>query len=385
VRLLLVTLAGWVNPQQEEVIEYLVEEKRVLMEQLRGRRLRLTDDQRRRLAARARRLGRGILRQVATIVTPDTILRWHRLVIARKWTFAPKRPGRLGIMKEISALIVRMATENPGWGYSRIQGALRNPDHCVARGTVAKVLRDHGIPPVPGRPSSWRTFLRAHWGVIAGADFFTTEVWTPRGLVTYDTLFVLDLESRRVLVVGSTPNPDAGFMLQAARRLTEVCDRDSKWTEGFRGLLEAAGVRIVLTPAQAPNANVHAERFVRSIREECLDRLILFGERGLIRAVDEFVAHYHTERNHQGLDNRLSRVPPARRHPDSVPRAVGRAVALLPPRGLKPWDEFSDTTRRPAPYGDAPPPKTPSYRFGMNRRRRGPSVRLLGAHRRFVS
>src|SRR5918996_5824812 len=317
VRLLLVTLAGWVNRQQQEVIEYLVEENRVLMEQLRGRRLRLTDDQRRRLAARGQRLGRRILRQVATIVTPDTILRWHRLLIARKWTFVPKRPGRPGIMKEISALIVRMATENPGWGYSRIQGALKNLDHCVARSTVAKVLRDHGIPPVPGRPSSWRTFLRAHWGAIAGADFFTTEVWTAGGLRTYYTLFVLDLKSRRVQVVGSTPNPDAAFMIQAARRLTDavdgflaghrvlICDRDGKWTEGFRRLLEAAGVRIVLTPVQAPNANAHAERFVRSIREECLDRLILFGERGLIRAVDEFVAHYHRERNHQGLGNRL--------------------------------------------------------------------------------
>jgi putative transposase len=206
---------------------------------------------------------------------------------------------------KISTLIVRMATENRGWGYSGIQGALKNLDHRVARSTVAKVLREHGIPPAPGRPSSWRTFLRAHWGAIAGADFFTTEVWTPRGLVAYYTLFVLDLKSRRVRVVGSTPNPDSAFMVQAARRLTDavdgflvghrvlICDRDDKWTREFRGLLEGAGVRVVLTPLQAPNANAHAERFVRSIREECLDRLILFGERRLIRAVDEFVAHYH--------------------------------------------------------------------------------------------
>ena len=138
VRLLLVTLAGWINRQQQEVIEYLVEENRVLIEQLSGRRVRLTDDQRRRLAARGHRLGRRVLRQVATIVTPDTILRWHRRLIARKWTFGPKRPGRPGIMKEISALIVRMATDNPGWGYSRIQGALKNLEHRVARSTVAR-------------------------------------------------------------------------------------------------------------------------------------------------------------------------------------------------------------------------------------------------------
>ena len=316
-QVLLVTLAGWINRHQQHVIEYLVEENRVLKGQMKGRRLRLTDDQRRRLAAKGRRLGRRLLRQVATLVTPDTILRWHRQLIARKWTFTPKRPGRPGVMKEISTLIVRMATENSAWGYTRIQGALKNLGHDVARSTVAKVLKDHGIPPAPVRPSSWRTFLRAHWGEIAGADFFTTEVWTPRGLLTYYTLFVLDLRSRRVHVAGSTPTPDGCFMAQTARRLTDavdgflvghrvlICDRDSKWTDDFRRIVQSAGVRIVLTPIRAPNANAYAERFVRSIREECLDRLILFGERRLVRALAEFVAHYHGERNHQGLGNEL--------------------------------------------------------------------------------
>jgi putative transposase len=316
-RVLLVTLAGWVNHHQQHVIEYLVEENRVLKAQVKGRRLQLTDEQRRRLAAKGRRLGRRVLRQVATIVTPDTILRWHRRLIARKWTLEPKRPGRPGIMKEIACLILRMATENPAWGYTRIQGALKNLGHDVARATVAKVLKDNGIAPAPDRPSSWRTFLRAHWGAIAGADFFTSEVWTPRGLITYYTLFVIDLRSRRVHVVGSTPTPDAGFLAQAARRLTDaidgflvghrvlICDRDSKWTDEFLRIVQGAGVRIVLTPVQAPNANAHAERFVRSIREECLDRLILFGERRLLRALDHFGAHYHGERNHQGLGNEL--------------------------------------------------------------------------------
>jgi hypothetical protein len=120
--MLLVALSRWVNRLQQHVLEYLVEENRVLKEQVTGRRLRLTDDQRRRLAAKGRRLGRRVLRQVATIVTPDTILRWHRQLIARKWTFTPKRPGRSGIMREISSLIRRMATENPGWGYTRTRG-----------------------------------------------------------------------------------------------------------------------------------------------------------------------------------------------------------------------------------------------------------------------
>jgi putative transposase len=131
-------------------LEYLIEENRVLEGQLKGRRLRLTDDQRRRLTAKGRRLDRRVLRQVATIVTPDTIRRWHRQLIARKWTFTPTRPGRPRIMPEISSLIVRMATENPAWGYTRIQGALRNLGHSVTRSTVATVLKDNGIPPAPG-------------------------------------------------------------------------------------------------------------------------------------------------------------------------------------------------------------------------------------------
>jgi len=316
-RLLLVFLAGWINRYQQHVIDYLVDENRVLREQLKGHRLQLNDDQRRRLAAKGHRLGRRLLSRVATIVTPDTILRWHRRLIAEKWSYARKRPGRPRTMKRIARLIVRMATENPTWGYSRIQGALKNLDHRVARSTIAGVLKQHGIPPIPDRPTSWRTFLRANWGKIAAADFFTTEVWTARGLVTYYTLFVLDLCTRRVHVAGSTRHPDDAFMSQAARRLTDavdgllvgyralICDRDTKWMDGFRRVIEGAGVRIVQTPIQAPNANAYAERFVRSIRAECLDRVIVFRERRLRHVIDEFVVHYHGERNHQGLGNEL--------------------------------------------------------------------------------
>ena len=203
-RFLLVVLAGWVNRQQLEVIDYLKEENRVLKEQIGGRRLRLTDAQRRRLATKGHRLGRHVLHEVATIVTPDTILRWHRQLIARKWTTARRRVGRPGVLQEIRALTVRMARENPTWGYRRMQGALKNLGHRVARSTIAKILQAHGIGPVPERPLSWRTFLAAHWGAIAAADFFTTEVWTVRGLVTYYSMFVIELASRRVQLLGST-------------------------------------------------------------------------------------------------------------------------------------------------------------------------------------
>ena len=317
IRVVLAALAGWLDNHQQDVIAYLIEENRILRGQLAGRKLRLSDEQRRSLARRGRRLGRRLLSQVATIVTPDTILRWHRQLIACKWTYATKRSGRPIVFAEIRRLIVRMAEENPRWGYTRIRGALKNLGHRVGRSTIARTLKAQGIPPVPERPTSWRTFLRAHWGAIGGPDFFTTEVWTWQGLVTYYTLFVIDLASRRVQIVGSTPHPDEMFMRQIGRTLTAaddgallhqsvlICDRDRKWSGPVRQLLVDAGIRVVQTPFQAPNANAHAERFVRSIKSECLDRVIVLGERHLRQAIREFMAHYHRERNHQGLRNEL--------------------------------------------------------------------------------
>ena len=210
--MLLLVLTGWLERREREALAYLIEENRLLRRQLGGRRLRLTDDDRRRLAVRAFRLGRQALREIATIVTPDTLLRWHRQLVARKWTYATPRSSRRGVLAEIRQLVVRMAGENPTWGYTRIQGALKNVGHRVGRSTMARILKAAGVPPVPERPTSWQTFLRAHWGAIAGADFFTTEVWTWRGLVTFYTVFVIDLASRRVQIVGSTPHPDELFM-----------------------------------------------------------------------------------------------------------------------------------------------------------------------------
>jgi putative transposase len=152
--LLVASLVGWFQREQHEIIDYLREENRVLKAQLRSQRMRLTDDERRRLAVLGARLGRTILVQVATIVTPDTILRWHRQLIARKWTYAKRRLGRPGVLREIRRLVVRMATENPNWGYTRIQGALRNLGHRVARSTIATILKQQGIPPTTPCSSS---------------------------------------------------------------------------------------------------------------------------------------------------------------------------------------------------------------------------------------
>jgi putative transposase len=204
-------LIGWLDRQEREALAYLIEENRILRAQLGGRRLRLTDDDRRRLAVRAFRLGREALRHVAKIVTPDTLLRWHRQLIAQKWTFE-RKSSRRGVLAEIRRLAVRMAEDNPTWGYTRIQGALKNVGHRVGRSTIARILKTRGLPPVPERPTSWQTFLRAHKDAIAGADFFTTEVWTWRGLVTMYTVFAIHLASRRVQILGSTPHPDETFM-----------------------------------------------------------------------------------------------------------------------------------------------------------------------------
>jgi len=195
------------------VIAYLIEENRVLKEQLEagGRRLRLTDGQRRRLAAKGKPLGRKGLRTIATIVTPDTILAWHRRLIATKWTYPRKGIGRPGVMKEIRELIVRMAEENPSWGYARIQGALKHLDHRVARSTIAKGVEGAWDQACSGSPHELGDVCEVT-GVIAAADFFTTEVWTVRGLVTHYTLFVIDIAIRRVHIAGTTTNPTSAWM-----------------------------------------------------------------------------------------------------------------------------------------------------------------------------
>jgi len=310
------TFAGLANRQQSDVIAYLTEENRVLREQVGSTSLRLTDDQRRRLAAKAKKLSREALTRVASIVSPDTLMRWHRRLIAAKWTCPPKRrAGRPGLMREVKALILRMATDNPAWGYCRIQGELNALGHRVASSTVANVLRENGVQPTPYRRTSWRVFLNAHWNQLAATDFFTAEVWTAKGLTTHYVLYIIDLATWRVHLAGITTTPNEAFMLQVARNLTDVvdgflrnhgfliCDRDTKFTAQFKRTLEAADVRTVLTPYRAPNANAYAERFVLSIKSECLNRMVLFGESSLRRAVTEYIEHYNVERPHQGLEN----------------------------------------------------------------------------------
>lgn len=320
-QLLLLILAGWINRHQQDVLEYLRAENQVLKQKLGRKRLLLSDDQRRRLAIKGRILGRKALQEIPTIFTPDTILRWHRELVARKWDYSERRqkPGRPPVSQEIIELLLRLARENPTWSYDHLQGALGNLGHKISDSTVANILRDHGLEPAPERKrqTRWHTFLKAHWDVRAGIDFTTIEVWTKEGLVTFYLLFVMELASRRVQLVGCTSNPTEAWMMQMGRNLTDpldgflrnkrylLMDRDSKHCQAFRDMVEQAGPRCVRLPPRSPNLSAHLERFMRSIKEECLARMILFGERSLRNAAREYLSHYHAERNHQGLGNRL--------------------------------------------------------------------------------
>jgi transposase InsO family protein len=239
-------------------------------------------------------------------VSPDTLLAWHRHLIARKYEGHQRRgPGRPPVTAEIRQLVVRMATENRDWGYTRIQGALTNLGHEVGRGTIATILRQHGIDPAPERQkrTTWREFLKAHWDVLAAADFFSVEVWTAIGLTRYMILFVIDLATRRVQIAGIASEPDSEWVVQCGRQLTDAVDgflvgkrfllhdRDPLFSDTFRETLAATGVETVRLPPRAPNLNAHAERYVRTIKEACLNRMIFVGERALRRAITEFVMH----------------------------------------------------------------------------------------------
>jgi hypothetical protein len=306
--------------------EYLVAENRILRARIKGR-LLLSDSEKTTLAEIAHRLGRKALAEVAATAKPDTLLGWYRKLIAQKFDGSRFRKcaGRPSVDEEIEGLVVRIAKENLTWGYDRIVGAMANLGYKVSDQTVGNILRRHDIPPAPKRKkgTSWKDFIRAHMAVMVGTDFFTVEVLTLRGLKTYYVLFFLHLESRRICVAGVTRHPNEEWMEQMARNVTMegtgflsncrylLHDRDSKYCASFCELITAEKIKTLALPPKSPNLNAFAERWVRSAKEECLSKLILFGERSLKRALHHYEIHYHEERNHQGKDNLLL-FPPQR-------------------------------------------------------------------------
>jgi putative transposase len=317
---LLTYVTGLVNQELLLQNEYLAAENRILRAHLPAR-LRISDPERSTLAEIGKRLGRKALGQVTCVAKPDTILGWYRKLIARKFDGSRHRsyPGRPRIAPELEALVVRIARENSGWGYDRIVGALVNLGHRVSDQTIGNILRRHGLAPAPKRSqnTTWKEFIRSHMAVLAGIDFFTVEVLRWRGLVTYYVLFFIHLESRRVSLAGITKHPDELWMQQMARNATDegwgyldrrryvLHDRDTKFCASFRTTLAAGGIKAIVLPARSPNLNAYAERWVLSAKQECLSKLILFGEGSLRRALNEFIDHFHTERNHQGKSNVL--------------------------------------------------------------------------------
>jgi transposase InsO family protein len=315
---LLAYITGSVDQELLLRNEYLVTENRMLRQQIPGR-VRLTDAERTTLAQIGKQLGRKALEEVASIVTPDTILAWHRKLVAQKFDGSQQRKaaGRPTIDEELEALVVRLARENRSWGYDRIAGALHHLGYAISDQTVGNILKRHSILPAPERKktTTWKEFVRTHMEMLVATDFFTAEVWTTAGLVTYYVLFFIHLSSRKVHVAGMTTSPDEHWMVQIARNVTMadwgvlapgqylIHDRDGKYCPAFQHIIDAAGVTRVPLPPRSPNLNAYAERWVRSVKEECLAQMILCGERALQRALTEYVGHYHAERPHQGKGN----------------------------------------------------------------------------------
>ncbi len=247
------------------------------MKKLGRKRILLTDDQRRVLAVKGKALGRKTLTQLTTIVTPDTILRWHRRLIAAKWNYSDRRlnsPGRPPVPDRVVRLVLRFAKENPTWGYDRIQGALLNLGHQISDTTVGNILKENGIEPAPKRraTTTWKTFLKAHWDSVAAIDFTTVEVWSRNGLITFYILVAMRLKTRRVEIAGVTANPDGRWTKQMARNLTAcqggflegashlLVDRDTRFLP-FRGYMdEMTDTMVVLLPPRSPNLNAQIER-----------------------------------------------------------------------------------------------------------------------------
>jgi hypothetical protein len=303
----LVVLLGRSERSKELEILLLRHELAILRRQPRRAPVRPVD--RALLAALARALPRSAWPGLP--VSPATLLRWHRQLVRRRWTYPHRRPGRPPLDRRVRALVVRLARENPSWGYRRIVGELRGLGVLISATSVRTILIRHGLPPALERDElSWRNFLRQQAATTLACDFFTVETaWLKRIYV----LFFLSLESRRIEFVACTPNPTGAWVTQQARNLLMtlddrqqplrllIHDRDSKFSGGFDHVFQSEGIAVIRTPIQAPNANAHAERWVGSVHRECLDLLLIFSRRQLEQVLRVYARHYNRHRPHSSL------------------------------------------------------------------------------------
>jgi putative transposase len=308
---ILVRLVGFLTG--ETSVSQLQLENAVLRHQVRVlrrtvRRPELRDRDRAFFAAASRALSRD--RWASFMVTPQTLLRWHRELIRRKWTYRRRAPGRPPLDPDTADLITRVARENPRWGCVRIQGELRKLGIRVGASTVRRVLRRAGLGPAPRRAGpTWSEFLRAQGRGVLACDFFTVETVF---LKTLYVLFFIELSTRRVHVAGTTSGPDSAWVTQQARNLSIagrlqhkhilLRDRDSKFSGAFDEVFRTDGLRVVRTPVRAPRANAVAERWVGTVRRECIDHVLIFGRRHLERVLRAYTEHYNRARPHRGLD-----------------------------------------------------------------------------------
>jgi hypothetical protein len=326
---LIAMIASAINERTKRKLDYALEEVQVVKEAFRAatgkERIPFTPDQRRRLALAGKELSPEERRQCCQIVKPATILAWFRQLAARKYDSSRRKTGRPRKARDIRKLVIDLALANEGWGYTKLRDALlKGLKIEIGRSTVADILKEAGIEPAPEREKkrTWKRFMKMHWDTLYACDFFSVEALGLFGTVRYMVFFVIQLKTRAVEVAGIRVDPDGDWMKQIARNLVDpvegflrgathlIHDRDPLFTEAFTAILKSGGVECVKIPAQSPNCNPHAERFVKTIKYECLSQFIIFGEHHLRYLIKEFVEHYHTERFHQGLGGQLIKSQP---------------------------------------------------------------------------
>ena len=324
ITMLLIMLAGWVNRQQQEAIEYLKAENGILRDELlkatKKKRIFLNDSQRRHLAILGKKIGRKLLTEVCCVFSPNTILKWHRSLVAKKYDGSRNRSkvGRPRISDELKQIIIDMAKDNKHLGYRKLHGYLKYLGYKASPTTISRVLHEYGIDPSPKRAkrTSWNEFIKTHWESLAAVDFFTTEIYTLKGLVRYMVLVAIDYKTRKIEIAGIIQQANGEWMKQIARNLSNsfngflkdkkylIIDRDPLFTKDFIDILKAGGVQCVKTTVASPNLNPFVERVIQSIKHECLNKMLVFGEDHLRYVVKEYLEHYHQERPHQGIDGK---------------------------------------------------------------------------------
>jgi putative transposase len=302
----LVWLLG--RPRRSKELEILVLRHELAIFRRQSSRPTLTRADRALLAS----LSRSMPRPAWTVFSfkPETLLRWHRKLIARRWAYSHRRPGRPGLERSLRGLILRLARENPHWGYKRIVGELKGLGIAVSATSVRKVLLEAGLRPAPQRThSSWRAFLRAQAASTLACDFLTVETILLQRIYV---LFFISLGTRRIEYLACSSNPDGGWVAQQARNLVMqlgdehafrflIHDRDTKFSHAFDEVFRTEGIKVIRTPVQAPNANAFAERWVRTVRADCLDRILILGRRHLEHLLRVYRRHYNEHRPHRAL------------------------------------------------------------------------------------